>query len=362
MTDLSVDLCGLRLKSPLVLASGPLAWNAASIRSAFQAGAAAVVSKTIRPQTAVNPVPHIAVASAGRQTLLNTERWSDLPAKQWIDEELPSLADRRGIVIASTGHTPAEVEQLAGPLSEAGADLLELVSYNAQDAEPMVVAAKRVASIPVLVKVSAKWPHLDRVVGSCVEAGADGVTAIDSIGPALQIDVETGRPLLGSFAWLSGQAIRPIALAAVAKIALQHGVPVVGTGGVGRAEHVVEMIMAGATAVGVHTVPLLQGLEWFGKTSRQLESWLDRRGWTQLTDLRGAALPHLDREPFTSNLRFTFNPEICTRCERCVTVCAYQARTLLSDGGMHLDELRCRACGLCTSSCPTAALRAQQEM
>ncbi len=384
MVDLSVDLCGVHLRNPLVLASGPLSWNAAAIRSAFEAGAAAVVTKTIRPRATINPIPHI--VQVERRSLLNTEGWSDLPAEQWIEQELPSLGDRgEGVVIASTGHTPAEVERLAGPLAGTGVDMLELVSYEARDAAPMVAAAKRVAAIPVLIKVSANWPNLVDVVAACLQAGADGITAIDSIGPALAIDVETGRPLLGSFAWLSGQAIRPIALRAVAEICLRHDVPVVGTGGVGRAEDVVEMVMAGATAVGVHTAPLLHGLGWFDKTLRRLEAWLetrrarkgtrrarketrktrheargrarDRCGCERLCDLRGVALPYLRETVSSSPLRFVFDAETCTRCGRCVTVCAYGARSLTPEGGMALDGVRCRSCGLCASVCPTGALR-----
>ncbi len=85
MPDLTATLCGLALKNPLVLASGPLSWNAAAIRRAFDAGAAAVVTKTIRPVATVNPTPHIATAGPG--SLLNTEGWSDLPAQQWIEAE-----------------------------------------------------------------------------------------------------------------------------------------------------------------------------------------------------------------------------------------------------------------------------------
>ena len=371
MPDLTVTLCGIELKNPLILASGPLSWNATGISAAFAAGAAAVVTKTIRPQATVNPVPHIAALRQG--SLLNTEGWSDLPAKQWIEQELPTLADRDGVLIASLGHTPAEVMQLAGPLAEAGADVLELVSYRADDAAPMTAAAKRAVSVPVLIKVSANWPNLMEVVNACLRAGADGITAIDSIGPALRVDVETGRPLLGSFAWLSGAAIQPIALRIVAEICLRHDVPVVGTGGVGRTEDVVEMVMAGATAVGVHTAPLLQGLGWFGKTLARLERWLDERGHACLGDLRGLALPHLQEpasHPSTSPsagsgqgsghrtpLTFAFDAEACNQCDRCVTVCAYEARVLSPDGQMSLDEAACRSCGLCASVCPTGALR-----
>lgn len=354
MSDLTVTLCGIKLKNPLILASGPLSWSAVGIHAAFAAGAAAVVTKTIRPQAAVNPVPHIAALKQG--SLLNTEGWSDLPAEQWIKQELPALSGRDGVLIASLGHTPAEVVQLAGPLAEAGADILELVSYRPEDAAPMVAAVKRAASVPVLVKVSANWPNLMEVVDACLQAGADGITAIDSIGPALRVNVETGEPLLGSFAWLSGAAIRPIALRVVAEICLRHNVPVVGTGGAGRAEDVVEMVMAGATAVGVHTAPLLQGLDWFGKTLARLERWLGGRGHTRLADLRGLALPCLREPGQHTPLIFAFDAETCTRCDRCVTVCAYRARILSPEGQMLLDEGACRSCGLCVSVCPTGAL------
>jgi dihydroorotate dehydrogenase/Pyruvate/2-oxoacid:ferredoxin oxidoreductase delta subunit len=366
MADLRVALCGLKLKNPLVLSSGPLSWNAEAIRAAFAAGAAAVVTKTIRAAATVNPVPHI--AAVGHRSMLNTEGWSDLPAQQWIEQEIPALEDRVGVLIASTGHTPADVEALAAPLAQAGADMLEVVSYNAEDAASMVAVAKRAISIPVLVKVSANWPNLLEVVDACVCAGADGITAIDSVGPTLRIDVETGRPLLGAFAWLSGAAILPVALWSVAAIAsrpllgetgigVRKKVPVVGTGGVTRAEDVVEMVMAGTSAVGVHTAPLLDGLSWFGKTLARLERWLDEHGHARLADLRGAALPQLQGAASHTPLAFIFDTEACTECGRCVTVCAYRARQLLSQRQMVLDEARCRSCGLCISVCPTGALR-----
>jgi len=354
MVDLHVELCGIRLANPLVLASGPLSWNAAGIRAAFDAGAAAVVTKTIRPEATQNPVPHIAALARG--SMLNTEGWSDLPARQWIEHELPALAERKGVLIASTGHTPREVAGLAGPLATAGADMLELVSYRAEDVAPMAAEAKARVSIPVLVKVSANWPDLVDVVGRALEAGADGITAIDSIGPALRIDVETGRPELGQWAWLSGEAIRPLAVGAVARVRSRYDVPVVGTGGVGRAEDVVEMVMAGATAVGVHTAPLLRGLDWFETTLDSLRRWLAAHDILTLAELCGKALDHLEQPVSHGPLDFVFDRELCTRCGRCVTVCAYAARELAENGGMVLDAKLCRSCGLCASVCPTGAL------
>jgi dihydroorotate dehydrogenase (fumarate) len=359
MADLAVTLCRLELKNPIVLSSGPFTWNAQSIKAAFAAGAAAAATKTIRREPTVNPIPHIVLSEGAG--LLNDELCSDLPPEQWIEQELPALADREGVLIVNTGQTADEVAELAGPLVKAGADILEVVSYEPEDPAPMVAAAKKAVSIPVLAKLSANWANLAEVVQDCVDAGADGFTAIDSIGPVLRIDVETGRPLLGSYAWLSGQPIRPIAQRVVADICSKYDLPVVGTGGVGRPEHVVEMVMAGATAVGIHTVVLRQGLGWIERTLRRLDSWMDERSHARLADLRGMALSDLKGPKSYAPLSFGFDDRECTECQLCINVCAYQARELLPEKVMVLQEAQCRSCGLCVSVCPTEALWIQQE-
>ncbi len=357
MNKMEVSLCGIELRNPLIVSSGPLTWGARGIKAVFDAGVAGAVTKTIRPEATVNPVPHI--AAAGRGSMVNTEGWSDLSAQQWIEVEFPALRDRNGVLIASLGHTAVEVRELAAAVARTGVDMLELVSYRAADAAPMVIEAKKLVEIPVLIKVSPNWANLIEVVDECVAVGADGVTAIDSVGPTLRVDVETGKPFLGSFAWLSGAAIRPIALRAVAEICLKHDVPVVGTGGVGKAEDVVEMVMAGATAVGVHTAPLLNGVNWFSKTLEKLAQWLDEHNHARLADLRGAALPYLQEEVGHERLAFTFDAELCTRCQKCVNVCGYAARAISPDKEMMVDAELCRSCGLCVTVCPTGALMAE---
>lgn len=355
MVDLSTSLCGIPLRNPLIVSSGPLTYAAEGILRAFDNGAAAAVTKTISLEAAINPVPHI--ADIGRGSLLNTEKWADLPAEQWIDCELPALRGSGGVIIASVGHHRADVEALAAPLAGAGADMLEVVSYDASDMVPLVEAAKAQVTVPVLAKLSPNWPDLYDCAAGCLAAGADGLTAIDSLGPTLALDVETGRPVLGGYAWLSGVAIKPLTVRIVADLSKRHpGVPVVATGGVSRAEDVIEMFMAGATAVGVHTTPLLRGLGWFAKTDAGLARWLDRHGYTELARVRGMALPHLPSKERTEPLEFIFQPEMCTDCGRCVTVCAYGARTM--DGKeMSLDCELCRSCGLCVEVCAPGALK-----
>ncbi len=162
-------------------------------------------------------------------------------------------------------------------------------------------------------------------VDDCLRAGADGITATDSIGPALATDIETPQPRLEGpwgFAWLSGAAIKPIAVRVVAEIALRWDVSILGVGGISKAEDIVEMTMAGATAVQAHTAPLLAGIGWIGKTLKRLNEWLDAHGIASVAEVQRAALPSLRPAEDARPLDFAFDPRACTECYRCVTVYA----------------------------------------
>jgi dihydroorotate dehydrogenase (fumarate) len=358
MADLRVNLCGIELSNPLIVSSGPLSYAAQGIRRCFAAGAAAAVTKTISLQPARNPTPHI--VGIGRGSMLNTEKWADLSAEQWTEVEFPALAGAGGVVIASMGHTLEAVQEIAPRVARCAAvRLIEVVSYRAEDMAPMVAAAKRLTSLPVLAKLGPNWPDLYETVEACVAAGVDGVTAADSVGPTLAIDIETGRPALGGdygYAWMSGAAIRPIIVRIVADIRRRHPtLPIVATGGVTEARDVVEMLMVGATAVGAHTAPMLKGVGWFKKTADALTHWLDAHGYASPAEVRDKALPWLIKGEDTTPLEFLYRPEDCTECGRCVLVCAYEARRL-TDKQMELDRRACRSCGLCVAECPTGAL------
>jgi len=357
MADLSIELCGVKLANPFIVSSGPLTFSAAGIMRCLRAGAGACVTKTISRQAAVNPTPHM--VSLGRGALLNTEKWADLSGEQWIEAEFPQLRHVDGLVIASMGHTVAEVEALARPITATGVPMFEVVSYRAEDMAPMVAAAKRLTGLPVLAKIGPTWHDLMGVVDACIAAGADGISAADSWGPALHIDIEQAQPALGGalgYGWLSGSAILPLTLRIVADICRRHPrLAVVATGGVADAKDAVQMMMGGATAVGVHTAPLLQGLPWFSKATQSLSRWLDGHGYAAPAALRGLVLPKLMETEDSTPLSFRYEREKCTDCMRCVTVCAYVARDL-TDGVMSLDSSLCRSCGLCVSVCPTAAL------
>lgn len=114
-------------------------------------------------------------------------------------------------------------------------------------------AARATLDVPVFVKLSPLGREMVRAAQQAEEAGADGIVAINSFGPVLAIDPETQHLYVGGsdgYGWLSGPALKPLALRCVRDIARAVKVPVIGVGGIGRGIDVVEMLMAGASAAG----------------------------------------------------------------------------------------------------------------
>ena len=356
MTDLRIDFLGRTLQSPLILASGPLSHNGEAIIRAHQAGFGAVVTKTISSVAAKNPFPHL--IQNGR-TLFNCEKWSTISCQPWTDKEIPYAKKHGAVIIASIGLTMMDVKNVAKPVANAGADFIELVSYRSQNIVPMVKEALSLVNLPVIAKVSFNWPRCEAIALQCLKAGAAGISAIDSVGPGLRIDIHSGRPLLGSSngrGWISGEAIKPLALHCVAEIASMapEGV-VIGTGGVSSAEDVVEMLMAGASAVGLCSYPIEKGLEKIEELHANLRKLLTELGYNSLSEVKGICRPHLKRDDFLTDGKIVLDNKICNNCNLCVKLCPYQA-IITEDGKLQIESLNCHLCGYCISVCPQKAI------
>ena len=361
---LKTKLFDFDLPSPFILASGPRSYGAAGIWDAYKSGAGAVVTKTICPVLPHNPTPHIIQFASKelRNTLFNAEEWSDLSWEDWVNTEFPALAGHPGALIASVGHSAEGISEFIEQIVSAeGVNIIECVSYSASSIAPLVAAVRAKTNLPILAKLSFNWgEELMDIAADALKAGCSGFTAIDSIGPALKIDIETGHPVLPSErgkGWVSGAAIKPVALSVVADLKMKFGKPVVGTGGVFSAADAIEMTMAGADAIGVCSAPTIHGNEWFAKTIQKTEKWLRDHNHASLKELVGYALPHLQPNKFSEGLDFQFDPLKCTLCNRCVVVCPYDARHMKGEIRkdesiiMSLDNKACRSCGLCTSAC-----------
>jgi len=115
------------------------------------------------------------------------------------------------------------------------------------------------------------------------------------------------------------------------------------------------MLMAGASAVGICTAPILKGVEYITKLNASLEALLKRLSYDSVAAASGVSLPFLRKADEGSQFDFAFDPVLCTKCMLCVKACAYDSRAL-ANGAMSVDD-SCRHCGLCASVCPAGSLR-----
>jgi dihydroorotate dehydrogenase (NAD+) catalytic subunit len=359
MADLSTRIAGISLANPVMPAAGPPGWNGEAMKACAEGGAGAIVAKTVSVKPAVVPTPNMAQVAGG---FLNTELWSEMPVEQFIAREYP-IAKEAGVpLIVSLGYTADEIAQLT-PRVRPFADALELSThYIGDDPSPMmhaIRAAKDNIDVPVLVKLS-PFREMRTAAEAAAEAGADGIVAINSFGPCLGVDIETGQMLMGSkegYGWLSGSALKPLALRCVFDVARTVDLPIVGVGGITKATDAIEFLMVGASAVGVCTAAILKGPQVFGKIARGLGTWMDEHGYASIDDVRGLAIRRWQERPHRStHIPPTLDMDACTGCGLCESSCVYDAIHVI-DKKAVLAEARCYGCGLCVTRCPVKALK-----
>jgi dihydroorotate dehydrogenase (fumarate) len=296
--------------------------------------------------------------------MINSEKWSDYSADQWVNKEIPEALAAGVKVVASIGHTSEEVEAWLPSIDALGVPFFELVSYDEESMIPMVKKAVSLTKTPILAKISPNWADPVGAAMLCLEAGAAGITAIDSLGPVLSIDIKTARPNVGGaggMGWLTGSALKPLALRYVAEIAGKTHRPVLGLGGVMSPEDAMEMVLAGASAVGLCTYPMLSGTEGLQKLIRKFDILLSDLGYTSFEKARGKTLPFLAEAGNEKHFFLSIHNPKCRLCGICITRCPYNA---LSKKGetLILQAEHCRRCGLCVSSCPDENLSLVEEM
>lgn len=305
--DLSVTLCGVRLPNPTVLAAGILGLTHQVLVRVAQAGAGAVTTKSVSLAPR-DGYPNPVVLDWG-QGLINAVGLAN-PGVEVMVEEIRAAKEQLAplgvpLIASIFADTIYDFGTVARYVSEAQPDLIEvnISCPNLDDrylrmfaADPHVSAqvtrrVKANTDIPVLVKLSPNVADIAKIAQAVVEAGADGITAVNSLGPGLILDIETSRPLLAhGTGGVSGPALRPIAVRCVRDICRAVSVPVVGVGGVTNGRDVVEMVLVGATAVGIGSAVYYQGMEVFQRSCEQLKAYMEQHGHASLDDFRGRAL------------------------------------------------------------------------
>jgi dihydroorotate dehydrogenase (NAD+) catalytic subunit len=305
--DLSVEICGVRLRNPTVLASGILGLSSEVFERLASSGLGAITTKSVSLQPRPgykNPV----IVDYG-PGLINAVGLSNPGVEVMVDEirrAKERLAPLGVPVIASIfANTIYDFGTLARYISEAEPDLIEAniscpnidARYEQMFATSPYVSAqvtrriKERTAIPLIVKLSPNVEDIVKVAQAVIDAGADAISAINSVGPGMVVDIETACAVLANrIGGVSGPAIRPIAVRCVHDICRAVDVPVIGIGGVCSGRDVIEMLLVGATAVGIGSAVNYHGIGVFERAILELEQYMRRHEYHSPKEFRGKAL------------------------------------------------------------------------
>ena len=302
--DLGVELAGVTLTSPITSASGCFASGTEIDRfyDVTELGAIVVKSVTREPREGL-PTPRMAETPSG---MLNAIGLQNPGIEQWLDRDLPWLADRGARVIVSiAGNTVDDFRAVARRL--AGHRAVVAIEVNLScpnvedrglvfacsptDSSEVITAVAEEAVVPVFGKLTSDVTDIIAVAHAVVNAGARGLTLINTL-LGMAIDPETGKPeLYNTYGGLSGPAIRPVAIRNVHQVhqALPD-VPILGCGGVRQVEDVIQFLRAGASAVAVGTATFVD--PFIGpRLVGELRRWCAARGIRALDELVGQVRP-----------------------------------------------------------------------
>jgi len=302
--ELPVEIAGVRLKRPLVLASGILGTHATLMERVARAGAGAVTTKSAGPSPRGGHVnPTCVDFGAGLINAIGLANPGAAAEVALVEQTRAALAPLGVPVIASLfADTVESFARVAETLAQAGPDLLEVniscpnvasefgepFAASAESAAAVTAAVRAAVDIPVIVKLAPNVPSIGRIAAAVVDAGADAICAVNTM-PGMVIEHESGLPVLANkTGGVSGPALRPIAVHAVYQIARAVDVPIIGTGGVSTGADALEMISAGATAVGVGSAVYYEGVGAFTAILSELAEWLEGHELT-LDEIRGRA-------------------------------------------------------------------------
>jgi dihydroorotate dehydrogenase subfamily 1 len=354
--DLSVEISGIKFKNPLVLSEGPLTGNSRLIERAAKHNIGAIVTKSIRQEAAQSSNPYMIAANRG---LINAD-WTDIGFDAWL-KELDKLDISTPLITnVATNHVPPKkAAELAEVLQLHGAAMVTFSDYEPENLVDAVKYARKEVNVPIMVKLPPFVKNIGDLCKRLEEAGVNMIAAMDAVGPAMDIDIDERKPILGcdgAFGYMSSAPIFPLTLAYIAEIAGNVTVPVLGVGGVTSAADVIKLIMAGATCVGMVGTPILKGLGVFDKIEADLRKWMVDNGVKNLSEIRGCAQEYLHR-PERYGLRARVDEDKCTGCGLCIKSCYAGALSQNSDKKAQVNLDYCTGCGVCQSVCPVKAIR-----
>ncbi|MBQ3090221.1 MAG: dihydroorotate dehydrogenase [Oscillospiraceae bacterium] len=300
--NMSVDLAGMSMKNPVVVASGTFGFGReySQFYDLSNLGGICVKGLTLHKREG-NPPPRIAETPMG---ILNSVGLQNPGVDGFIETELPWLKEQDVRIIANiSGNTPEEYGIMCQKLSKAGVDMIEVniscpnvkaggLQYGVvpEMAAEVTREAKAHSSVPVMVKLSPNVTDITAIAKAVVDAGADALSLINTLR-GMRIDINSRRPVLKmNTGGLSGPAVLPVAVRMVWEVANAVNVPILGMGGVSKGEDAAQLMLAGASAVAVGTACFSDPYAPI-HVRDGLESIAQRQNLTSVSQLTGAVQP-----------------------------------------------------------------------
>jgi dihydroorotate dehydrogenase (NAD+) catalytic subunit len=288
------------MKNPTMLAAGILGSTAASLNWVARSGAGAVVTKSF----GLNPNKGYANPTTVEVTggVINAIGLSN-PGVENFKFELEKLDKSVPAIASIYGANPEEFSQIATSV-EGLADALELnvscphamggcgaaIGQDPKLTEEIVRSVKKSVKIPVFVKLTPNVTDIVEIANHAEDAGADALTMINSLGPGMRIDIDTGTPILKNrFGGLSGPAIKPIAIRCVYDVFDSVDIPIIGVGGIRDYMDVLEFLYAGASCIQIGTSIMYEGVDIFERILNGLERFMDEKGYGSVDEVVGIA-------------------------------------------------------------------------
>ncbi len=295
---LEINLSLLKLKSPIILASGILGVSFSSMKRVINAGAGAVTTKSIGPKPRKGyKNPSIIEIYPG--TFMNSVGLGNPGIDDFILEIKEIKENNIPLIVSVFGGTKEVYLEVATKAEKAGADAIE-INISCPHAEvasigidkdltyKIVKYIKEHLSKPLFVKLNPNVTNIEEIALAAEKGGADGVVAINTL-TALKIDVNTKRPILShGSGGLSGKAIHPIAIKKVYDLYKTLKIPIIGCGGIDSWEDVIEFFLAGASAVQIGTA-LYREIEIIKEINKGIIQYLKDNQYKSINDIKGLA-------------------------------------------------------------------------
>jgi len=298
--NISTEISGLKLRNPLILASGILGETGESLVNAARNGAGAVTTKSIgiKPKKG-NKNPTLIETKYG---LINAIGLANSGIDNYENEIKTALKSNVPVIGSVFGKNKKEFVLVSKKMENFGVNAVELNmscpharGYGVEIGEDkklvydIVRNVKKTVDIPVFVKISAHSNNLS-LAKNIERAKADAIVAINSLR-GMKIDLDLGIPVLSNkIGGYSGPGIKPVGVRTVYEIASSVKIPIIGCGGVMNGEDAVEYMMAGASAVQIGSAVHYRGVDVFRKICKEIKTWMKKNNYKKIDEIVGIGL------------------------------------------------------------------------